>query len=224
MIPKLLHRIWVGSEMPEEFIEYGRTWMEHHPTWLHALWTDQDQPPMSNVIVKRIDGLELWNKETYDAAPRLAPKNVGQFRADVLRYEILLRQGGVYVDADFECMKPIDPLLTEKVHAFAAWEREAIWLNNAILGSEPGDQFIASLVQNLANSVKQNKGMRPNVMTGPQYMTRCYRAAIRSGRPTLTTLPRKYFYPYLWNELDKRGQLFPDAYAVHHWNNRRRSS
>jgi hypothetical protein len=28
------------------------------------------------------------------------------------------------------------------------------------------------------------------------------------------------FYPYDWTELHRRGETFPDAYAVHHWSSK----
>ena len=219
MIPKTIHRIWLGSEIPAEFIAYGEGWRKNHPEWMHILWTDHPQPPMEGITIAQPFGLR--NQELYDKAEEIAPKNVGQFRADVLRYELMLAPGGVYVDADFECLRPLEPLLT-KVSAFAAWERDGVWLNNAILGSTPYLDFYSQLVGRLWESVSANTGKRPNVMSGPQYMTRIYRERQRARLMTLTVFPQALFYPYSWNELHRKGQRFPQAYAVHHWNNRRR--
>jgi mannosyltransferase OCH1-like enzyme len=36
--------------------------------------------------------------------------NFGE-KSDIWRYEILFRLGGVYVDTDFECVRPFDSLL-----------------------------------------------------------------------------------------------------------------
>jgi mannosyltransferase OCH1-like enzyme len=33
------------------------------------------------------------------------------FKSDILRYEVLHKLGGVYVDFDFLCLKNIEPLL-----------------------------------------------------------------------------------------------------------------
>jgi mannosyltransferase OCH1-like enzyme len=42
VIPKTLHRIWVGGPMPEHYREYGRRWEELHPGWSFRLWTNED--------------------------------------------------------------------------------------------------------------------------------------------------------------------------------------
>ena len=46
------------------------------------------------------------------AVPAADPARNLAERADVLRYEILRRHGGVYVDVDVECLRPLDDLLT----------------------------------------------------------------------------------------------------------------
>jgi hypothetical protein len=35
--------------------------------------------------------------------------------------------------------------------------------------------------------------------------------------PGVTIFGADKFYPYLWDEPERAGDEFPDAYAVHHW-------
>lgn len=204
MIPRTFHRIWVGSEMPEEFRVYGARWAELHPDWTLVDWDEHSLP-------------ELENQDLFNHAGDIAPDNVGQLRSDIARLELLYRFGGVYLDCDFEPCKPIDRLL-DRVTLFAAWESDGIWINNAIVGAEPQHPFIAHLIEGLPASVAANQGKRPNVMSGPQYLTRMKRAL----EPQMTIFPQKLFYPYSYHELHRRGEAFPDAYAIHHWANKRR--
>ena len=55
-------------------------------------------------------------------------------RSDIIRLEVLFRFGGVYVDTDVECLRPIDPLLREGADFFAAYMRPGT-VNNAVIGS-----------------------------------------------------------------------------------------
>lgn len=204
MIPRTLHRIWFGPPMPEHLAAYGETWRAQHPDWEHVLWTEANLPP-------------LKNQQLFDDAERIAPRNVGQLRADVARYELLLEHGGVYVDCDLECLRPIDELLAVGVSCFAGWESPGRWVNNAILGAEPGHPFLAAIVEGLDENVAEHLGARPNVLTGPQYVTPVY----RRYADAVTVYPQAHFYPYLWSELERSAETFPDSYAVHHWHNRR---
>lgn len=204
MIPRILHRIWLGPPMPDHLAVYGETWKHHHPGWEHVLWTEQNMPA-------------LFNQRIFDAAEQIAPGHEGQLRSDVARYELLHTYGGVYIDCDLECLRPIDPLCD--VDCFAGWELPGRWVNNAILGATPGHSFLAALVGGLARNVRRQRGNRPNKMTGPQYFTPLYR---RNAR-TVTVYPQTHFYPYLWNELERQGETFPESYAVHHWNHKRQA-
>jgi len=69
------------------------TWKRHHPGWEVRLWTEEDLPadPIRPEVLERLR----------------APVE----RADILRLEILYRHGGLYVDTDLECLRPIDRLL-----------------------------------------------------------------------------------------------------------------
>lgn len=202
MIPRVLHQIWVGGPVPPWLAEMRQTWLELHPSpgWEHILWTDDDLPPITHGAL-------------YDDPP-CPPATHGQMRADLLRYDILFRYGGVYVDLDFEAQRPIDELLAG-IDCFAAWETDDVWIGNAILGSTPGHPFLAELIAGVPASVEAHRGQRPVLSTGPQYLTPI------AKRHDVRLFPASMFYPYRWDQLERGDELFPDAYAIHHWNNRR---
>jgi len=197
MIPRVFHSIWVGGPIPDHLARYLATWLKVHPGWDHRIWGDDD-----------LDWLE--NQDLYDFA-EACTRYPGQFRADVARYEILHRYGGVYVDCDFEARSPIDDLLYD-VDCFAAWETDDVWINNAIMGATPGHPLMADLIAGLPANVKANRGKRPNIQTGPQYLTPLMR-----DRDDVTLFASSQFYPFRWDQLERREDHFPEAYAVHHW-------
>lgn len=211
-IPRTIHRLWLGGEEPAWTQPFAETWCRGD--WQVLQWDEES-----------IAGLfPLQNQAVYDAAPVLAPDHVGQLRSDVLRYEILRDFGGVWVDADFECLRPIDELI-EGLDAFAAWELEPVWVNNAILGAAPGHPFLSELVDRLESNVERNIGYKPNVMTGPWFVTETWKEL---GEP-IAVLPEKRFYPFRWDEVEqyRPGEVdpqeeWPQACAVHWWRNKRR--
>lgn len=204
IIPRCFHFVWLGGDVPAEFQQYIDTWRQHHENWDIRLW---HEPPSV-----------LCNQDLYDRASELAPGSEAQLRADILRYEILEEHGGVYVDCDFECQRSIEPLL-DAVGCFAAWEETGVWVNNAIMGAVPDHPFISALIDGLEEQVERHAGpgVRPNVLSGPQYLTGVYKA----HKDAVSVFPQHLFYPYSWNELDRKGEAFPEAYAIHHWNNKR---
>jgi mannosyltransferase OCH1-like enzyme len=94
VIPRVIHQIWIGPDpLPEDHRRWIETWRSNHPSWEHRLWTEENLPqdPIRPEILERLR----------------APVE----RADILRLEILYRHGGIYVDADVECLRPVDPVL-----------------------------------------------------------------------------------------------------------------
>jgi mannosyltransferase OCH1-like enzyme len=127
--------------------------------------------------------------------------------ADVARFHILARYGGVYVDTDFECLRPLDRLLKE-VSAFAAFQVPG-QVNTAILGARPDHPAF----RRAAELALETFGRAPlPAATGPPFFTH-----LVWDFPDVTLFPPELFYPYLWFEPEKKDEQFPRAYAVHHW-------
>lgn len=191
--------------MPAAFSEFAAGWRRLHPDWEYRLWGAGDVPA-------------LRNQDLYDRAEELCPGFEGQLRSDVLRYELLLEHGGVWVDTDFQCLQAIDDLL-DGVSCFAAWEIQGRVANNAILGCEPGNAFMARLVENLPASVLSGKSIRPSKISGPHYLTAQY----RGHEAELTVFPQAWFYAVACNELDRLATPpAPEERARHWWWNQHR--
>lgn len=206
MFPKTIHRIWLGSPMPEEFRRYGETWTRLNPGWELVDWTEANIPT-------------LENQTLFDDAENLTTGSPWQFRSDLARYEILWRHGGLYVDTDFECLRPIGDLI-EGRGCFGAWEEQDRWIANGLMGATPEHPFLRHLIDGLPVSVAAHRHHRPNRSTGPQYLTAMYR--MRGEDLGVSVIDQAAVYPYGWRELDRKGEDFPDAFAVHHWSNKRR--
>lgn len=186
MIPHNLHHVWLGpNPLPDDFAGYVETWKHHHPEWSFHFWTEDNLPA------------ELRRPEVRD---RL---RVPAERADILRLEVLWLYGGVYVDTDFECLRPIDPLL-EGVDLFAAiykFDRKTQKerLNNAILGAAPQHAVVDRALNELR---PRNAHGYDKYAAGPFFVDRLFQEA------GATIFPRPLFYPS-WAERD-------EAVAFHH--------
>lgn len=210
-IPQIVHRLWLGDPEPEWSRRLANTWSR--PGWEIRLWTDANVPSL----------FPLRNQAIFDAAEEIAPNHVGQLRADVLRYELLWRFGGVWVDADLESLRPLGSLL-EGVECFAAREDEH-WIGNTILGAVPGHPFLGALIEHLPANVEANRGAKPNRLTGPQYLTRIWRVTGQG----ITVFARELFFPFSYRDVEEfvpgsvnPAERWPDAYTCHWWANRRR--
>jgi mannosyltransferase OCH1-like enzyme len=86
-----IHQIWIQG--PEEFqknnkfYQWSLLWSQYYPHWKYKLWSENDLLPLLT---------EYGLLEIYQAAPNFACKS------DILRYLILSKEGGLYVDTDYE--------------------------------------------------------------------------------------------------------------------------
>jgi inositol phosphorylceramide mannosyltransferase catalytic subunit len=197
LIPQVFHRIWLGGNMPAEFVRYGESFARLHPGWEMRLWTEQNLP-------------KLRNQAAFDAASHPAQK------ADILRYELLLEYGGVYLDTDFECLKPLDELL-KGVRIFSASE-DTQWVSIGIMGAVPNHPLFQAVVAELPRALLARPSAPINEQTGPLFFTRVVTARKLKGLDAdLVIYPPQLFYPYRIGEEHLKKAGFPQAFAVHHW-------
>lgn len=164
MIPKIIHRVWPGQDpIPYTFRRHGTSFETHNPEWTHRLWTLED-----------LDGLEMQNRDLYDQAKTEAPDDWIRWRADIARLEIIYQHGGIYVDTDAECLRPLDAL-----REFPCWFAESPnasgYATQAVFGAEPGHPFIKRLLDEMQASADTNKGVLHRV--GARYVNRVYQSS-----------------------------------------------
>jgi hypothetical protein len=196
--------MWIGAPMPPEYAALEAEWLRLNPGWTVRHWGEAE-----------IADLDMVNRRLYERAPRLTPERfVPRFRANLARYEILLRHGGVWADCDLVPLAPLPDLPS----AFAGWEVQGEWIGNTIMGCEPGHPFFARLVDGAAESVRQHRGKRSPVSTGPQYVTRTYKGDDRwqTGPDALHLFDERTFYPQGWRSAVAGDEPDLDGAVTHH--------
>lgn len=203
---RLIHVFWHDwAEAPDYVTDIAAKWRNLHPDWTVIQWDHASAPNYMTV-----------NRDLYDEPDLFSPQsNPWQFRTDLFRLEIMYQMGGVWVDADLEPLKSIDPVVAH-LDAFAAWEKQDVWVANGFMGFTAGHPFVRAYLEAARPRILANPGWRVNRQTGPHLLTDLYRS--RGG---LHVLPEKLVYPYSWDDLDGVNRGYGDAITAHHWNNRR---
>lgn len=139
-IPQTIHFVWLGpNPFPKESLENVRSWVEFHPNWTFKLWTDRRRPlPHPRMELKLVSDFKFSRlRDCFDDSDNYAEK------ADVLRYEILSHEGGLYVDHDVKCFKPFDQF-HYNYDLYCGLEpphkpimSSSISVNNNLIGSRP---------------------------------------------------------------------------------------
>ena len=226
-IPKIIHQIWIGGPLPEMYNEIQKTWAALHPDWEYILWTDE-----------KIAELQLVNQRWYDLI-----QNNG-FKADLARYEILNRFGGVYVDMDAECIKPLDTL-HYRYNFYTGIARNSLDLEiaNALIGTQPGHPIIQRCIE-LADKQLTDYFARPNriqnvaelisLVGSPTFTKAILQQADTQRKKRVDIIfPITFFYPWFqqygieadqWHgslnittKKDLKQLVQPESFAMHYW-------
>lgn len=117
-----------------------------------------------------------WFLDTFDAYPYPIQ------RADAIRYFALHHYGGVYIDLDIGCLRPLDPLL---VFPIILPKTIPVGVSNDLMFSEKGHPFMAQTIHNLVTFDHNWILNYPTVMfsTGPMFLSAQY-GIYTSSHPT----------------------------------------
>jgi glycosyltransferase involved in cell wall biosynthesis len=223
-IPRVIHQTWKDSTIPEEWRSWQESWKTHHPAWDYHLWTHAE-----------IDHFIHTHYPGFYERFRNLPLQI--MRVDTFRAFLMLQTGGLYVDLDFECLQPLEPLLGEHACVLGKEPYEHArqlylldWVpGSAFLASVPGHPFWGHYLRCIFAGNCQ--AANPIYATGPAMLKRALDTY--TGDPEgITLLEPHLLYP-LPNLGNKRLRLadrwrasretnataagFPGAFAVHRW-------
>lgn len=141
----------------------------------------------------------------------------GAQKAGLIRLEVLLNTGGVYLDSDVELYRPLDALLG--LRGFAAWEDPEV-VPDAVLAAEPEHPAIRECLRLAVDRITSDAGEwrtgNGAWATGPGVTT-----TVLPGRADFALLPPGSFYPYHYTEKHRRHEdhrtAQPWALGAHHW-------
>jgi len=146
MIPKIIHQVWEGRKdpLPDFYKKLGETWKKYHPAWCYEYWdgdrmdafVENNYPSMRDIYFNYKHSIQRW---------------------DVIRYLILYKMGGMYVDFDYECLESFDNYVIEDEKCYFAMEPEEhryafgknIYFNNALMITPANHQFFKYIITHL---------------------------------------------------------------------------
>ena len=182
-------------------------------------WTDDNLPEMG-----------YFEKE-YDIDKNYARKS------DLVRLMALYQYGGVYLDTDVECIKPIDNLIDKYKFVVATeagtpgkFNPSKEHINNAVIASTKWNPIMTKMLTQVKNNYKNLniKGKTPLQyvanLAGPPMFNKMSRT-IKNDR-TAKIYEYEYFYPLHyqdkksiqnWNIPSNRAKLDQKTHMIHHF-------
>lgn len=197
-IPKVIHQIWIGPRPAPE--RWMRTWREKNPTWQYVMWDNKKCSETHFDCQDQIDAMPEWNG-----------------KADIIRYELLRRVGGLCFDADSECLLPLDEHFLGH-NAFACYENERYLpglIASGYLASEPGGTLMTEIVSRIARGVPPGPAFST---LGPIFLTRTVHDLGGADSASLYVYPARVFIPrHHYNSYSALAPGTAQSYANQFW-------
>ena len=202
MIPKIIHQIWIGHK--ERPISLMDSWKIKNPDFKYILW-DEEKIEEENFSTKdKIDEIEEYCG-----------------KADIIRYEILYKYGGIYVDADSYCLGRLNYSLFLN-ESFAVYENENVrkgLIATGVLGFEANHNLLKNILNIIANSkISFGYTNRSSWQTvGPLLFTKIYNKTF----PKIKLYPSYMFYPEHYTGLKYNGH--GKVFAYQFWSSTKKN-
>jgi hypothetical protein len=169
------------------------------------LWTDGNLP-------------QLQNQAEFDATVSFTQKT------DLLRYEVLHQYGGVFVDADCVCLRPLDDLTDHEL--FAGSDNQECFPGRVapgVIGCWTGHPILKTCVDH-GRPVPALRGSAMVYTAGPVFFSSvlfAYRVFAPDVMESVKIYPERLFYAFRWGTdtyFDFGG--IDECYFFHAWGSR----
>uniref|UniRef100_A0A7S0P4S5 Uncharacterized protein n=1 Tax=Calcidiscus leptoporus TaxID=127549 RepID=A0A7S0P4S5_9EUKA len=180
LIPPLLHQTWKDSAPPKVLFaeRWRRAVQDANVGWEYHLWTDAENRQLIAQSYPRL-------LHTYDSYPSAIQ------RADAARYVLAYHYGGVYLDMDVECYRPLAPLLANAslVLSYKAGSNFSRGVSNSIFASAPHHPFWLAVFDVLLNRSLTPLTSHRDVLysTGPAVLREAIRRLLHLAPSMLIT-------------------------------------
>jgi hypothetical protein len=189
-----------------------KTWQEKNPSFIYILWNEEEfaKRDMTFVCQSKIDKIKEING-----------------KADIMRWEILYKYGGVFIDADSICVEPLDEDMfldgvgtdTDKGYdGFAPFENENCrrdLISTAMMGFVPRHPICQDIILNILNDPVTDTNIettRAWYSVGPALFTRF----LETGNyPSVYKYPSYIFCPHHFTGDKYRGHK--KVFGYHEW-------
>lgn len=154
-IPKKIFQTWSTKNISQSLQQIVDLWKILNPEYEYFLYDNND----CEIFIK-----EQFDERTYNAYCKIIP---GAFKADLWRYCVLYKYGGVYADINTLCLSRIDKFLTEETEFMVPIDLNTNPVEgqhnlfNTLIASNPGNPILLNAIERIVFNV-ENKRIPPS--------------------------------------------------------------
>lgn len=220
-LSRIIFQTWKRKDLagaPRLYRLCQPSWRQYHPGWTYTLFDDGD---VEAYVARHFPRF-------FDAMWQRYPRGIE--RSDLVRYLFLFREGGLYADLDFECLRPFDTAIAAEtasvlLGSLSKPDHPEGIPNALMIAHQPRERFWLLVLEEVFKAVGASETIE---RTGPVALGRAV-AAYRAGRCRVEDLavanllgvrnddvvdggvrvmPREWVYPICWLSERPKRRLF----------------
>jgi mannosyltransferase OCH1-like enzyme len=158
-IPKVIYQTWEVKELPDAIQQKRNEMIQVNSGYTLEL---HDKTDRENFIRNNFD------QDVYTAFMQL---NVGAAKADLWRYCILYKMGGIYIDMDSSILKPLDELIRPEDQCIITREGNNKYFNQWFLIFSKGHPILKEVINQCVKNILNKSSTDLITLTGPAVFT-----------------------------------------------------
>lgn len=167
IIPKSIYQFWDSKEIPLVISRRMDSWRVLNPGWSHHVFNSES----AKQIMSDVGG--------FQALRAFESLQVPAAQADLFRYAVLIKFGGVYVDADDKPSLPLDISLGN-IKGIVFIEKRLWHIQNSFIVSPPSSLLLQNIFDKAIWNVNQRLNKSISAITGPALVSRILRSKLEN--------------------------------------------
>jgi mannosyltransferase OCH1-like enzyme len=176
MIPKVVYQTWKTKELPQSIQAIRETMINENPDYIFLLFDDAE--------------MDKWMEDTMESPVVQAYNSlsVGAAKADLWRYCILYKNGGVYLDIDSKLLKPLSQLILDTDQAILSREGNPNMFLQWLLIFNRGHPILQYAINLAVANITHKVSTNISNLTGPKVFTYALHMALTEEEPSMLNL------------------------------------
>ena len=217
-IPKIIHLIYFkGIEFEKFHYECIKSMLINMPNYKIIIYNDIE--PENNKFWDDIKKNPMVSIEYISPPDHFDgfPLKFIQYKADVVRLELLYKYGGIYLDLDMLIIKNFENIINTGKDLYISEEGDkGGGLINAFLACKPNNGFVKKWLDSFKTGLRMNNWAYHIRESNKQLLKKKKHYFLKYN---IEILESKHFFPFKWSEREKflniNDNLNEDIYGIH---------
>lgn len=136
-IPKIIHYIWIGNNKKPYIVNKCiETWKLYFPDYEIREWNETNYDVYKNKYISEAYKEKRW-----------------AFVSDFIRFDVLYKYGGIYLDTDVEVLKRFPDEILNNINAFTGKEPNGYVSPGLVFGCEPQNIIAKKMIDSYDSSI-----------------------------------------------------------------------